>query len=1254
MKKQLIILGLVFLAVLSIISLTQAEVLIERGSEWKYFKGTGQPVSAKYSWWDTRFTDSTWANSTAPFRYGDGQGGTLLRNMQRRYSSLFLRRTFETKDSTAFSVLDLNVNFDDGFKVWINAKPVLSVNAPDNPIYSSLAIQTHESGQFESFEISDINSFLKNGTNTIAIQAFNLSLASSDFLVDAELVGIPEDFEEPKLISVSPKSGTVSALKTVTVRFSEPVRGVGYDDLLLNGRSADNVQGSDDTWVFTFLDVGYGNVELTWADGHEIGDFARPANTFDAVSADGLGPYQVVDNTAPELVEVMPPPDGIVRELSRLKVFFSEPIVGFDIRDIRINGQPPQTVTGFADGPWEVEFNEIKSGKVNVTWMDHHGITDLASKPNAFQANIWSYLVDTDHSPGNIVISEFLASNYSGLKDEDGQAADWIELQNTGRSTVNLAGWSLTDEKGNPGKWVFPAVNIGAGDYLMVFASGKNRRNSTNELHTNFKLGSKGNYLGLFSSELPRQTVDKILSKYPEQRNNVSFGLAKHGEYAYFTMPTPSAQNGVGIFKDILAKPKFSKKRGFFYEPFRLEIASQEPNAVIRYTIDFSEPTATNGQVYREPLAISDTMVVRAVVFKDGALPSKVVTHTYVLGNSKKITSLPILSLVTEEKNLWGKTGIMEVNPRNTTKRGIEWERTTSSELFYPDKEGGFQIDNGLRIQGGDFIRGRHTPNRPVPWSKYSFRLYFRGRYGESRLAYQLFPDLPLSEFEHIVLRAGMNDSINPFICDELCRRLYSDLGHASSRGILVNLLLNGRSQAYYNPVERVDINFLRSRHGGGKEWDLIAQFGEIREGDDVAWKRFKRLAIDFDLSIPDNYGKTVELLDIDNFIDYIMLCVYVDMDDWPYNNWRAGRERTARAKWRFYVWDAERSFGTDGKQMLGRQRRVVTSNNLTQGALTSDAGIARLFRSLMANPEFRLRFADRVHKHYFNGGVLTDEHIAQRHRELTEQMKRVLPDMSPYIRQQWIPNRRAIVMQQMASIGIQLSENAPLLSRHGGEVLASFHLSLSAPQGKIYFTTDDTDPRSSSAVIYKSPITISRHVIVKARTLVNGKWSAMTEATFMLEQLGFPVRITEVMYNPLGGSEYEFIELYNFSEIEVDLSWCQLNGIDFTFGLQAKLGPGERVVLASDQKPEAFARRYPGLKVSGWFSGSLANGGEKLILEDANSKILTSFEYDDKGAWPSQADGNGSSLELINPLSSASVPSNWKPSVRPGGTPGD
>ena len=163
-----------------------------------------------------------------------------------------------------------------------------------------------------------------------------------------------------------------------------------------------------------------------------------------------------------------------------------------------------------------------------------------------------------------------------------------------------------------------------------------------------------------------------------------------------------------------------------------------------------------------------------------------------------------------------------------------------------------------------------------------------------------------------------------------------------------------------------------------------------------------------------------------------------------------------------------------------------------------------------------------------------------------------------------------------------------------------------------------------------------------------------MTEATFWPEPLGFPVRITEIMYNPLGGSKYEFVELYNFSDIEVDLGRCRLNGIEFTFGLQAKIGPGKRMVLASDQEPEAFARRYPRVKVNGWCSGRLANGGEKLNLEDGNRKILISLEYDDKGDWTSQADGSGSSLELINLLSSVSVPSDWKPSVRLGGTPGD
>ena len=1225
--------------------LVQAEVLLKRGSEWRYLKGSQTPGE----WLAPDFDDSNWVRGVAPFRYGDGQGGTVLSDMPRRYSTVYLRRTFNAQNVSQYSVLDLLSDFDDGFLVWINGRLVTGANPPRNtsPL---LASGTHESGQFEPFEIDELGLFLKNGTNTIAIQAFNLSLTSSDFMIDAELVGILKDVVPPRIVDFSPKPGQLDLLNRVTLRFSEPVQGIDGSELRLNGALAIAIDGEADTWTFQFEDADYGEVVLNWNADHGIKDFGRPANSFVPASSQ-LARYRVADDVAPSLTEIMPRPSSTVRELKRLRLFFDEPVKGISVEDIRINDEVPRSVTGLSAGPWEVEFSKIKKGEVTVAWSGAHDITDQAERPNAFVGRGWSYTVNPDHSPGSVAINEFLASNQTGIRDEDDEAVDWIELQNTGRNVVNLSGWSLTDDKQRPGRWTFPRVELGAGEFLVVFASGKNRRVAGEQLHTNFKLSSAGGYLGLFSPELPRKSVDKVLN-YPEQRNNISLGLSGTDKLVYFIRPTPGAENGVGSFEGILGRPKFSQKRGFFDEPFELELNSADDGAVIRYTIDHSLPTLDNGQLYQSPIPIMKSTVIRAVSFRRGSLPSRTETHTYVLGDSEAITSLPIISLVTERKNLWGEMGILEIEPRNTTKRGMAWERPTSMEFFSSEDYDGFQINSGMRLQGGDFIRGRHTPYRPVPWSKYSFRLYFRGSYSESRLNHRFFPDLSLNEFEHLVLRAGMNDSINPFICDELCRRLYRDLGHASSRGILVNLLLNGKSQAYYNPTERVDINFLRSRHGGGTEWDLIAQFGEIREGDDLEWKRFKNLTINSDLTISANYKKAVELIDLENFIDYIMLCVYVDMDDWPYNNWRSGRERRAGAKWRFYLWDAERSFGTDGKQMLGRQRRVVTSDNLTSGALASGADIARIFQSFAANPEFRLSFADRVHRHYFNGGVLTDENIAQRHRELAEQMRHVLPDMSPYIGEVWIPRRRVIVMEQMERLDLQRSANAPRFSRHGGTVSAGFKLSITAPEGEVHYTIDGTDPRGQSAKLFTEPVAFDGYTTIKARTRVDGKWSALTEATFTPESLGFPVKFTEVMYYPIGGSEYEFVELQNISQTEVDLSWHRIRGIDFLFRLQARLGPGERILLANSADPNALAKRYPRLKVYGWYNGNLARGGEKLTLEDPQGQALVVLKYNDKAPWPSAAAGEGHSLEIIDPLADPNDPANWKSSPQKGGTP--
>ena len=260
---------------------------------------------------------------------------------------------------------------------------------------------------------------------------------------------------------------------------------------------------------------------------------------------------------------------------------------------------------------------------------------------------------------------------------------------------------------------------------------------------------------------------------------------------------------------------------------------------------------------------------------------------------------------------------------------------------------------------------------------------------------------------------------------------------------------------------------------------------------------------------------------------------------------------------------------------------------------------------------------------------------------------------MSPHIGEVWIPRRRAIVMEQMASIDLQRSANAPRFSQHGGTVPEDFKLNITAPDGEVRYTIDGTDPRGANAKPFTGLIAFDRHTTVKARTLADGKWSALTEATFTPEPLGFPVRFTEVMYDPIGGSEYEFVELLNVSQTEVDLSWHRISGIDFQFRLQARLGPGERILLTNAIDLEALAKRYPRLKIYGRYNGTLAKGGEKLVLKNPLGQTLVTFKYNDKAPWPSAAAGEGHSIEIIDPSANPNDPANWKASTKKGGTPG-
>lgn len=154
-----------------------------------------------------------------------------------------------------------------------------------------------------------------------------------------------------------------------------------------------------------------------------------------------------------------------------------------------------------------------------------------------------------DASP---IISEILAANSGGLTDSDGDSSDWIELYNPTSSSISLDGWHLTDSAGDINEWQIPNIELGANQFLTIFASGKNRAVPGQELHTNFKLSTAGEYLALVR---PDGTIaDEYEPSFPAQVSNVSYGasflndnLIDEGATARFLVPNNSASASVWI-----------------------------------------------------------------------------------------------------------------------------------------------------------------------------------------------------------------------------------------------------------------------------------------------------------------------------------------------------------------------------------------------------------------------------------------------------------------------------------------------------------------------------------------------------------------------------------------------------------------------------------------------------------------------------------------------------------------------------------
>jgi len=747
-----------------------------------------------------------------------------------------------------------------------------------------------------------------------------------------------------------------------------------------------------------------------------------------------------------------------------------------------------------------------------------------------------------------LAINEFMAANSSVASDPQGQYDDWIEIHNYGSEAINVAGMYLTDDLAVPTKWRFPLNNpaatlIGPGRFLLVWAD-----NDVADagLHAGFKLDAGGEQIALFD----RDGVTLIHSvTFPDQTANISFGCFPDGSdtWRFFSVPTPGAPNN-NAYEDEVKPVQFSHKRGFYETPFSVTLATETNDAAIYYTLDGSEPYDLSrggrfpaGNIYAGPISISGTVCLRAKAVRTGWKSSDVETQTYIFladairqssnpagfpatwgGQSADyqmdprivddpanrstirddLQSLATVSLVMKTSDLFDAgTGIYA----NWSAEGPRWERPASIEMIYPDGSKGFQANCGVRIYGGVGRREK----------KKSFRLLFKDIYGPSQLQYALFGDGAADQFDTIILRSNFNDgypfgqNVAQFIRDEFCRRLQLALGDPSAHGRFVHLYVNGLYWGLYNPTERPDASFAASYLGGDKEdWDAYNSGSPTGESTSASWSAFQtamRSGIETNEGFHRVQGNNpdgtpnpryIKYLDAANYIDYMLMNIFVGNTDWPGHNWYGAMNHVNSTGFKFFSWDAEWVMGL----VVGHG----LDSDLNENVTNVGSNLCEAYARLRNNADFRLMFGDRVHRAFFNQGPLYVEagnprwnptrpetnRPAALYAELADGIERAMvaetarwgdvAGGNPRTIRDWrnerdwmlntyMVQRPAIVFGQLRNIGLYPAVESPAFfvngfRQHGGAVSKNDQLSMTAPAGTIWYTLDGTDPYLSTA----------------------------------------------------------------------------------------------------------------------------------------------------------------------------------------------
>ena len=726
-------------------------------------------------------------------------------------------------------------------------------------------------------------------------------------------------------------------------------------------------------------------------------------------------------------------------------------------------------------------------------------------------------------------LSELMASNGGSLVRSDGSTPDWIELWNPNPFDLDAAGYGLGDDGADARKFVFSEEVIPAGGYLMVDAADVALDGI---LATGFGL-SRGAGERLVLSGPDSQVLETLVyPKQFSDVSYGGFG-GNELRYFVNPSPGEVNGGGAveGFVADTQFSVKRGFYE--VPQMVTITSATPESLIYVTSDGSEPGPENTAASLYDGALMISRTTVLRAAAFREGWEPTDVDTQTYLFASQvggqssapsgfpqrwvpslngvqssvaafshfgmnegvlarlpmpdsagvdfeleEALTSIPSISLVLDAEVMFDPVDGLHVNAR---RRGRAWERNVSFEVIDPVMGSEVQANCGLRMHGGW--------NRFPEMLKKSFRLYFRSEYGDSKLRYAMFPRSEIEEFDRLILRSGNGKAwASPwralsgngnslvrvtYMRDQIVRDFQATTGNHAIPGTFMHLYINGHYWGLYNPVERPTEHFAAARFGGDEdEYDVIKWVRgaghQVSAGDDVAWNQLIGLVRGNVLNST-TFEAIRELLDLENFADYIVVNHFAGNSDWIDNNVYSMRRRLAGERFRFYCWDSEESFLSVGTDVSDRNVNDTCSE---------------IHMALRGHPEYRQLFADRVQRHFFNEGALTfgktravlDFHSGSIDRAIVGESARwgdLLRPSNPYDRSDWLgevsnlrgnylSRRLGTTLGQFKDDGLYPKVDAPVFQpQHGGQVAVGTAVTLAAdPAVTIYYTLDGSDPR--------------------------------------------------------------------------------------------------------------------------------------------------------------------------------------------------